>query len=79
MDCLNIVHAWNVSTKCQLDTDTSNADLEAAANTLVTCPYCSQHYYFADALEFADGYMKVECPVCCTNPAENEDEYEHTY
>jgi uncharacterized Zn-finger protein len=50
--------------------------LQMAMNTLVTCPYCSESYYFADALGFIDATLTVECPHCHSSPAEGAEEYD---
>ncbi|WP_455206824.1 hypothetical protein [Kaarinaea lacus] len=76
VDCLDIIRVWNVKAKYHLDVDINDAGLKAAMNTLVTCPYCSESYYFADALGFVDSKLTVECPHCQTSPMEGADEYE---
>jgi uncharacterized Zn-finger protein len=76
VDCLDIVRIWNAKTKFHLDMDIDDASLQSAMNTLVTCPYCSESYYFADALGFVDANMTVECPHCHNKPNEGVEEYD---
>ena len=74
IDCLDIVRVWNAKATYNFDIDMNDTRLQAAMNTLVTCPYCSESYYFADSLGFSDARLTVECPHCHTSPAEDASE-----
>lgn len=76
VECLDVVRVWNAKAKFHLDMDMNDSGLQMAMNTLVTCPYCSESYYFADALGFVDATLTVECPHCHTSPAEGAEEYD---
>ena len=76
VDCLDVIRVWNAQAMYNLDMDMSDTKLQAAMNTLVTCPYCSESYYFADALGFDNARLTVECPHCHTSASEeNAEEY----
>ena len=60
-----------------MDIDLSDQTIQAAMNTLVTCPYCSESYYYADALSFDNGRFTVQCPECHVSPAEDAAEEYH--
>jgi len=76
IDCLDIIRVWNANAKFHLDMDMEDARLQTALNTLVTCPYCSESFYFGDSLGFVDSQLTVECPHCQTSPSEGREEYE---
>lgn len=74
IECLDATRVWNAQAMYQLDMDMKDESMQAAMNTLVTCPYCSESYYFADALGFDEGRFTVECPICHTSASENGSE-----
>ena len=71
VECLDAVRVWNAQAMYQMDLDLNDQAIQSAMNTLVTCPYCSESYYFADALSFVNGRFTVECPKCQVSPAED--------
>lgn len=72
VECLDAIRSWNAQAMYQLDLDVINdGAMQAAMNTLVTCPYCSESYYFADALEFDNARLNVKCPQCHISPSED--------
>ena len=71
IECLDVIRVWNAHASYNLELDMNDDKLQAAMNTLVTCPYCSESYYFADALGFDNARLTVECPHCRTSPAED--------
>lgn len=75
VECLDTVHVWNAQVTYDLDIDMDDPKLQAAMNTLVTCPYCSESYYFGDAIDFKNANLNVECPHCHTKPTEDNEEY----
>ena len=76
IDCLDITRVWNANAKFRMDVDMDDDRLQAAMNTLVTCPYCSESFYFGDGLAFVDAQLKVICPHCSTSPSEGREEYD---
>ncbi|MEJ2179163.1 MAG: hypothetical protein P8Y28_01710 [Gammaproteobacteria bacterium] len=76
IDCLDIIRVWNANAKFHLDMDMEDSRLQTAMNTLVTCPYCSESFYFGDSLGFVDSQLTVQCPHCQTTPNESRNEYE---
>ncbi len=76
IECLDIVRVWNAKAKFHMDVDMEDSRLKSAMNTLVTCPYCSESYYFGDGLGFVEGQLVVKCPHCYTTPSEGTEEYE---
>lgn len=75
VECLDTVRVWNAQMSYNLDIDMDDDKLQAAMNTLVTCPYCSESYYFADAIQSTNVNLVVTCPHCHTTPAEDNEEY----
>ncbi|WP_455374843.1 hypothetical protein [Kaarinaea lacus] len=71
VECLDATRVWNAQAMYQMDININDKAIQSAMNTLVTCPYCSESYYFADALGFVNGRFSVECPKCHTSPAED--------
>jgi len=71
VECLDATRVWNAQAMYQMDINLNDQTIQAAMNTLVTCPYCSESYYFADALSFTNGRFSVECPECHISPAED--------
>lgn len=76
IDCLDITRVWNANARFHMDVDMDDDRLQAAMNTLVTCPYCSESFYFGDSLAFVDAQLKVKCPHCETSPSEGREEYD---
>jgi len=74
VDCLDVIRVWNAQAMYNLDMDMNDSRLQVAMNTLVTCPYCSESYYFGDSLGFNNARLTVECPHCHTSPAEDASE-----
>ena len=74
VECLEATRVWNAQAMYQLDIDLNDEVIKGAMNTLVTCPYCSESYYFAEALGFSNGRFTVECPICHTSPSEDSAE-----
>ena len=70
VECLDVIRVWNVQATYDMDMDMNDTKLQAAMNTLVTCPYCSESYYFSDALGFNNARLTVECPHCFISPSE---------
>ena len=76
VECLEATRVWNAQAMYQMDINLNDQTIKSTMNTLVTCPYCSESYYFGDALGFSDGRFTVECPMCHTSPSEdNAEEY----
>ena len=71
IECLDATRVWNAQAMYQMDIDLNDESIKSTMNTLVTCPYCSESYYFGDALGFSDGRFTVECPKCHTSPSED--------
>ena len=71
VECLDATRVWNAQAMYQMDININDKAIQSAMNTLVTCPYCSESYYFADALGFVNGRFSVECPKGHTSPAED--------
>lgn len=78
IECLDIIRVWNANAKfhMDMDVDMEDARLQSASNTLVTCPYCSESFYFGDSLGFSAALLTVECPHCHTSPSDGKEEYE---
>ena len=74
IDCLDVIRVWNAKATYSMYLDMNDDNLQAAMNSLVTCPYCSESYYFADALGFNNARLTVECPHCQTSPVEDASE-----
>lgn len=74
VECLDATRVWNAQAMYQLDLDVKDESMQAAMKTLVTCPYCSESYYFSDALGFSNGRFTVECPICHTSSSEDSTE-----
>ncbi|MGD8567725.1 MAG: hypothetical protein PVJ39_06535 [Gammaproteobacteria bacterium] len=75
VECLDTVHVWNTQVTYDLDVDMDDPKLQAAMNTLVTCPYCSESYYFAEAIDSNNAKLSVECPHCHAKPTDDNEEY----
>ncbi|MGD8571618.1 MAG: hypothetical protein PVF34_01095 [Gammaproteobacteria bacterium] len=75
VECLDTVRVWNVQVTYNLDVDINDDNLQAAMDTLVTCPYCSESFYFGDAVEPTSAKLYVKCPHCHTTPTEDGEEY----
>ena len=75
VDCLDTVRMWNAQASYNLDIELEDSKLQVVMNTLVTCPYCSESYYFADAIDFSNAKLEVTCPHCHTTPVEGNEEY----
>jgi transposase-like protein len=74
VECLEATRVWNAQAMYQMDIDLNDETIKSTMNTLVTCPYCSESYYFGDALGFSDGRFTVECPMCQVSPSEDSSE-----
>ena len=76
VECLEVVRIWNVQATYDPDIDINYPKLQAAFDSFVTCPYCSNHYYFGESVNLQGSSLKVQCPVCHTIPSDGSEEYE---
>jgi hypothetical protein len=66
LECFNIVQNWSAQVAVDPDFDINDKALRTALDTMVTCPYCSAHIKFGDAVQFQGARPQVQCPACHT-------------
>lgn len=74
VECLDVISAWNVQLSYNVEMAMDPESLQAALDTLVTCPFCAESYYFSDSVELNNSWLRVECPHCQVSPLEEEAE-----
>lgn len=76
LECLQIVQNWSANLAVDPDFDMNDKNLHIALETDVTCPYCSAHIKFGNAVKFQGASLLVQCPACHTIP-KKEKNYEY--
>ena len=74
MECLDVISSWNVQISYNIDMEMHPDTLQAAMDTLVTCPFCGESYYFSDTVELHNTWLHVECPHCQVSPLDEDEE-----
>jgi len=73
MECLDVISSWNVQLSYNIDMEMHPNTLQAAMDTLVTCPFCGESYYFSESVTLHNTWLHVECPHCQVCPLEEEE------
>ena len=76
LECFYLVQNWSAKVSIDPDFDMNDKQLKNALDTRVTCPYCSAHIRFGDAVKFEGVNPIVKCPVCHT-VTKKEKHYEY--
>lgn len=66
LECFNIIQNWSARVATDPDFDMNDKAMHKALDAFVSCPYCSSHIRFGDAVQFRGANPLVQCPACGT-------------